>query len=173
MQTLHRVRGHVMQSRRMRRAPACYIATSSSSSSSSPSSSLVLSVALTTKSYAEALQKAYGTRRFICLIITLVDLRYLSDQHDKFRTSRSNYCDYNTATAIPSPTCFTKPKNPFCHRTTRVLVPHDYETLSTLLLKLGWHERHTSRLWCGRQDKHAAVCRSAGGRHVLITIVKA
>jgi len=45
------------------------------------------------------------------------------------------------------------------------------ETLGTLLLRLGWDERDTSGLACGQDTP--AICRSAGGRHVLIAVVKA
>jgi len=44
-------------------------------------------------------------------------------------------------------------------------------TLGTLLLKLGWDERDTNRVGCGRQDT-PVVCQQAAW-HVLITIVKA
>jgi len=39
-------------------------------------------------------------------------------------------------------------------------------------VKLGWDESDTSGVGYGRQETQV-ICRSTGGRHVLITIVKA
>jgi len=61
----------------------------------------------------------------------------------------------------------------YTHTRARAPALDDYQTLRTLLLKLRLDERHTSGLGSGCQDTLAAICRSAGGRHVFIKIVKA
>jgi len=42
-----------------------------------------------------------------------------------------------------------------------------WDARNTAIEKLWWDERNTSGLGCGRQDTPTAICRSAGGRHVL------